>query len=584
MRRAVQLAAAASAMLAGAAAAAAEGSEDEAVSMARASLLRRLEAADAAGVVSVRDAEDGVVGAPPPQAPAPRLRTTDDSDCLTLEALSKPKEAPSGGDVQTLDELRKSVLTKEGENRSGAELALARGYLVLGFAEEARAIAIARSGAEAAGIAGLALLVEGRPDEAGKIIDEFRFCGSLYEFIAEASAVLAGNSHQLSGKSLTTLKRLPKAIQQPIAETFAVRAIGAGDRSAIDYVAIATPAGDGARSQAGVFIDAADARADRQAARASLTSLSSTPGPLRLYALHELAKHIDADSAPSAIEAFEDNAAEAVDAGPASLPTASLGLALADRRAGRGDAIGAARALGSAHRHASTREAARARAAALLRPLLASGVADDRLAALAIVASEPELASASLAAEEFLAAAAGVADLGAPDTLARMLEPVAMAPLDKSLLLSEANARAGLWQAARRVAEPFAGETLGAATLLMIARGAGDVGAERALAEQAGPSTFADFLWRQGEFGSLHSLASHKGLEPAASEKVALAFLAARRTPPPTIVAAAPNRDGVAALFAVMPDVRTASAADIAAFTGRMAKAIGYMRESLRDE
>jgi len=586
-QRRIKLALLIFAILTGTAVQAAEREDRDSVADARARLLHRLADADAAGFVSVREDVEAFNVVPPrdialPVA-SPRLRSSADSECMALTSLSSAMSFLKSDNAEALDQLRKAVLAVDNDRKPAAELSLAGAYLALGFAEEARAIAISRTGAEAAAIASLALLMEGKPERARALVSDFRHCGALFEFVDEAAGVLALGDHHLSDKAQDFLGQLPAPVQQPIAEAFAVLSISAADGSANAYVGVARKARGNARTEAGDFIDAV-ASTDEKSTLARLAALSGAPGPLRPFALHELSKRLEGKDAGIAIESFENNAADVLDSGDASSPLGSISLALSDRRAVHGDQLGAAKALRAAYNHAATRNAALIRFGQLARPLLSSERANDRLIALGLIAAEPEMANNSLTPLEIKEAAAKIAELGAAESLTEIVTHAKLTPIEGALLLSEVNLRAGRFKEARAFAEPFAKESEGVAALLKIAQAINDPESERILVTRAGVTAYADFLWRTQDFRALESLASGAALGPESIQKVALAFLASGHALPANVSASAPGRDGFVDLFAVMPDTGEARADELLRFSGQVARAIKYLRSELQNE
>lgn len=559
------------------------GADQDSVERARESLKRRIEAAEALGVVSVRDAAP----AAPPALRDGRLEAGDSpsaatAPCPTLEGLAAADAALAEHPLASLQRLRAAVLDPGAPARAEAEMALAEAYLALGFAEEAHAIAAAREGQGAAAIAGLALLAAGRPAEAARAADVARACADLHRLIAEAAAVLTGERDSLSSETGADLARLPPRLGRPIAEALAVHAIGAGGArakaQALGPALVSSPSE--IQSEAGAFIAAAALPDETAVGR--LSEIAAAPGPLRAYALNELSARIGAQTPPEIVAAFEDDAAEALESGGGVAPLGALALALADRRARMGDVPGAAKALAVAHRHEPTRSAAASRFLHLLAPRIGSLAADDRLAALAAIAAEPALASRLLDPDAIRSAAGDLAELGATRSIARLQAEIAFPPVEASIIAATAALRAGDWASARAALEPHADDLRAAEMLARLSILSGDGEAELRHARGLGIAALADALWRQGDFSRLASLAG-AGDAKASAEKILLAHLAAKR-PPPRSLMKGRFEPGLAALFAAAPDPGNADPGALAGYSAKISQSLDYLKGAFASE
>jgi hypothetical protein len=556
-------------------AAASNDTDAEAIARARAELSRRIEAAGAGGAIAVR----GALQLEPTAAPAPQLRDPALANCLTTTALAQTAEKLSANKAKALDQLRANLLSEGGADRTGAELALARAYLVLGFAEEAHAIASARSGAEPAAIAGLASLAGGDREINLAAVSEHRACGALYDFIADAAGVLRGAGEELSGASLGTLSRLPQPLRQPLAEALAVNALGADETLAKEFLEIGGgPAGTSASSLVNAVTDRSEAGS------ATLAALGSSPGPHRAEALNALSARLDQTASAEITAAFESDAAEAVEAAPISASISALNIALADRRIARGDVGGAARALGDGARHKQTRAAAIAKFAAMTKPLLRSKNPSERLSALEAISLEPALAAESLPIEDARLAAASLADLGAEASLANFMSSASFNSLDDAYFKSRALAQAGRFAEARALAAAHAKDPRVAQLLLQTAYSEADAAELKENAALAvEPSVASGAYWRTGNFPALMALASLNPAEAATLKRIALAFLTARKAPPKPFLAA-DKTGAISALFMASPKAGAADPREIERLAQYRQSEIVFLRAAVRDE
>lgn len=567
-------------MLAAVAPALGAADEDEAVLRARAELSRRLESVGAAGGIAVRD------GSAMPLSSAPALRLSDTEGCLTPDMISRAEAALGPNRASSLDALRGALLSDDQADRSRAEFDLARAYLVLGFAAEARAIAAARSGAEAAGIAGLAMLAEGEVQDAAAAVAPFASCGALYQLVIDAGRTLRDAAYRLPDRSIEALKRLPAPLRRPIAEALAIKALEAGDAALGDYIAVAGDSRPATTSSAGALLGAVADQSDTSAATATLTSIGATPGPLRAVALSVLAERVDTDAPPDIAAALDADMAEAAESAPLSQTLSALNLKLAGRRIARRDFPGAARALGVAYRDHRTRDAAARDFAAMMRPLVSSANADDRLAAMAAAASEPELAAAALPAPDLRAAATSLADLGAVDHVTTLVSSARLNAAEKVFISSQALVRAGKVAEGRALALQQAGDARIAGILFRTAfnRGEAAVKIDAPTAQEIGAAVISGALWRTGDFAALRSMTLPAAADPATLTRMVLAFLESHETPPHSVLTAAAAVEGASHAFKPAPDISRSSARDIEKFSQRLRSEIAFLRRVTDDE
>lgn len=563
-------------------AAAAAQADAASLQRTRESLERQLEAAKSAGVVSARGAaskpalRDGA-GEGLSAGLAPSSGT-----CLSLADLARTESALGDNPTAALDGLRAAVPDESGETRAIAELQLAKAYLALGFAEEARAIAAARQGAEAAGVAALALLAEGRSLEAASTAAQLGTCGELNRLVIEIAAALGGARRGLSPESQRAFSRLPPQLRRPIAEAMAVAAIADDEPHSRLGDSPSEERSGKEPSEASRLLDAA-ADADAKSAAATLSEIGAWPGPHRAAALQALSARLD-DGAPTGIDrAFDSDAEEAIASASGPAPVARLSLSLANRRAQRKDFAGAAKALSAAFSHEGTRVAALDQYRRIVSPLWKSKDPSDRLSALAIIAAEPQLATESLPAADIEAALRRAAQLGASQSASRLLSAASLSPEASGLLKAEAAYRAGDFAAARSFLEPSTDDRRAVELLRRLAVRSGDADAERRLLAKLGPDAATDFFWRTGDFRSAADSPLASAVDRKSAERLALAHLSLKRAPPAAVMTAASDAR-LAGLFAKPPKEGAPDAAAIGDFTGAVAQTIGYLQGALNDE
>ncbi len=554
--------------------------EDAAVARAKAELQRQLDKAGAEGAISVKGDR------PVLRQGAPALRAAEGGDCLSVESLIRTQSALGADRAAALDRLRLNLLSEGSENRPEAELALARAYLVLGFAEEARAIAAARHGAEAGAIAGLALLAEGDHHRAALAVSQLKSCGALYVLIDEAAGVLNESGGRLSAPSLATLEALPITLRKPIAERLAIESLTIKDGTAARLAAVAGPNDATPRTDASALLEAATGAPNDQAATATLASLAASPGPFRQHAMRELSVRLDEGASPDVVAALEDSIADEGETAPASPSLSALNLSLADRRVQRRDFSGAARALGSAYRHKASRAAAGEKYRALVKTLVSSNDADNRLQALDILALAPEMSGESLDVAELHIAASGFADLGAAEALSRLLPHTKIEIADKAYFLARALMRAGRRAEARALAQPYAKDARFAALIACCTDedGGAKPSSNRDLGRVLNQDAYSAFLWRHGDFGGLRALVTKSPIEASTAERIAFSHLISGTAPPPAVLTAVAGSDGLTTLFSPVPNPLSAKPGTLAQFAQALKGEIKFIRGASRNE
>jgi len=553
--------------------------DSEAMARARESLRRVLNEAEAAGVITVR---------PEAKSAAPALRDPVSlpisdalpSTCLTVEELQKAAHSLEPDPRSALDGLRHSVIDSAGMNGAAPEIALAKAYLVLGFAEESRAIAMEREGAEASGLAALALLAEGRPDDAIEKSRRFRTCGGLYVFIEEAARVLTGRQKTLSAASSKILEALPAPLASPIVETAAIRASEAESPAAAALPLFEAQAQQ-EKSEARRMLEAA-AGNDSAMSIATLSDIGARPGPLRARALLLLSNHVDADAPESLQKAFDDDASETIEDDSSAGPVARLSLALADRRAQRRDFSGAARALAVAFQHDLTRGSAIKRFASIFSPLIRSQSPDERIAALAASVEFPSLAAKSLTDDDLRTAARQMAEFGAVNSIEKLLAGSSLPPSEIQTLVGEAAFHAGDFAAAEAALAPHADEKRTLEMLRRMLIVSPNPGKEAVLSRSLDQDA-ADFFWRTGNFAKLINLSEAGSLSEAMAPKALLAYAALRRFAPEQVIKLASDARA-SALFSNAPDAKRANGAELLNFTRQVSASVEYLRKVLSDE
>lgn len=558
----------------------ASDNDSEAMAKARESLRRMLNEAEAAGVIAVR---------PEAKSTAPALRDSvslpiEDAlspVCLTAKALQDAAHSLEPDPRAALDGLRHSVIESEGTKGPGPEIALAKAYLALGFVEESRAIAMEREGAEASGLAALALLAEGRPDDAIEMSRPFRTCGGLYLFVEEAARVFTGRQKTLSAASKKILEALPAPLASPILETAAIQASEAESPAAAALPLFEAQAQQ-EKSEARRVLEAA-AGNDSALSIATLSEIGAKPGPLRARALLALSNHIDDDAPESVQKAFDDDASETIEDDPGAGPVARLSLALADRRAQRSDFSGAARALASAFQHDLTRASAIKRFASIFSPLVRSQSPYERISAFAALVEFPSLAGKSLTDDDLRTAVRQMAKFGAVNSIEKLLSESSLPPSEIQMFVGEAAFHAGDFDAAEAALTPHADEKRTLEMLRRVLIMSPNPGKEEALSRSLGQDAAADFFWRTGNFAKLIDLAEAGALGDAAAQKALLAYAALRRFAPEQVIKLASDARA-SALFASVPDAKRANGAELLNFTRQVSTSIEYLRKVLSDE
>jgi hypothetical protein len=540
----------------------------------------QLEDAKVAGIVISREEA--------PRPPALRdgpgglaaLRESE-AECLTMERLRRSERSLADEPVAGLDRLRAALLAEDGIRRSDAEIDLAIGYLVLGFAEEARAIAAAQAGVEAAGVMGLALLMENRPEDVERRLSGAERCGAVYQMIRESADLLLQKRERLSTAAQDHLARLPSRIGQPIAEAMAAHALAAGADPEI--YGRETPRED-ARTETSEAATFASAVADPSAESgvAKLLEIGSTPGMFRVKALTAASAKLDDAANREFIESFEANSADILDEPGGGEGKAKFSLLIARRRAAQGNMTGAAKALAAAYDHGGARNAALETHRELFVPLIRSSSSDDRLSALSAIVERPRLAADSLPASDMASAAHAAARLGAVQATNKLLSVLSPPAAEASLLRGEAAYRAGDLLGARSILEPIADSPAGAALFSRLVIRTADPEAPLPVSVQRAGVEAANVFWALGDFEALRGLASTSTLTGAQATQAVLAHLAADVAPSETLMRNTGD-ERMAALFAKAPmDVSDADGA--AAFSNSIAVSLDYLKEAFGHE
>lgn len=539
----------------------------------------QLQEARAAGVVvgrkeppgapPLRDAPDGAAAAPAIGA-----------ECLSLEGLERSEHSLGDDPVAAFDRLRGSLVASGGSSGANAEIALAKGYLVLGFAEEARAIALAQEGAEAAGLVALALLAENRPQEVAQHITNQKGCDANYRPIKEVAAVLLGERKQLSADGQEYLARLPFRVRQPIAEALTASALAKGVSQGIERQEFPLEKESAEKSEAASFIKAA-ADPNAESGIPSLLEIGATPGRFRLDALHAVALKLDDSADPELKKAFDADSEDVLGDTNGGEARANFSLLIARRRTRQGRLTAAAKALAVAYGHGGTRDEALGLYRELIAPLIRSSSSDDRLSALSIIAEYPQLAAESLPPADIKSAAGAVAQLGAVKATNRIISYLALPPAEIGLLKAEASFHAGDTLGARSALEPLSGDPSAVKLLARVAISSGERNVDRSLSIPGAGAEAAEFHWNAGDLDVLRAPASEASLTGEAATNAVLAHLAADSTPTVELLRNVGDMR-VAALFEKAP---TGVAADAAAdFSNSVSQSIDYLREALRND
>ncbi len=546
----------------------------------RDALKLQLEEARAAGIVVGRSEAPSVsvlreVPIEVLTLPAPRAK------CLTIERLEKSSEMlvedPSSG----LDRLRASLLADESVKKADAELALAEGYLVLGFAEEARAIAVTLKGAEAAGVSGLALLAENRPEEAARHLAGQESCGDVFGLIKEVAAVLLEEREQLSDEVKELLFRLPSRLRQPIAEALEAHSLAKGLSPATENLEGRSEESFEDRSEAEKFISAAS-KLEKESAIPMLLEIGMMPGKFRIDALQRASSQVDDEAAPELKAGFEADSEDILADTNGGEARAKFSLLIAKRRADQGNLTGAAKALAAAFDNNSTRDEALGLYQEIISPQIQSSSFDDRLSAIAIILENPKLASGSLPKADMMSAAIAASRLGAVQATNRILSVLELPGAEVRVLKVEAAFRAGDFLGARAFLDPVADDPRAAELLTQITLATVDPQLDRSNQQNEGDAEAARVYWNVSEREAQRVLASKPSLTGEAASQAALAHLAADSAPAEALMG---NFDDsrLSALFAKAPkgaaDIRAASD-----FSKSISLSIEYMREALRNE
>lgn len=435
-----------------------DGGDKDRIEQARASLQERLSDAQSKGVVLLKgDARPSAH-----RAEAARVLRPGDANpvtCLTPTMLAETAALVEKQPSRTIDSLQDLLVDGRDGDRGELELQLATAFLVIGFAEEAAAVAAGRKDARAAAIVSLARLMSSAPPAADGAA-AYVGCGDFYQMIAQVEVMLAGGAVEITDNEIGFLKSLPPTIAAPIAEALTLAALDRGDphaaarlKSLLDGLAASSR-----RADATAYIDAAlgGPTLSAEDAQQALAPIAATPGPLRERAIIALAPMM-ANAADDGVRLAFDHDLEDAAAG-ASSRGGALGLLLADRREQRGDISGSFRQLAAAHEFGEGGDGAAASAQRLLAAALHSGDKDRKLHAVAAVADRPAFAAPALSPADFDLVVAELVEFGAAEALDAALAARSVAPMERRAILARALLRAGRAKEAIEIAGPGAGD------------------------------------------------------------------------------------------------------------------------------
>jgi len=528
------------------------GGEQVRIEEARAAFRERLSDAQSKGIVFLKGGASPAI--PAPARPAQRLRVGDANPitCLTADMLSQTAAIVEVEPSQTIEALQNVLVDGRDGDRGELELQLAAAYLVIGFAEEAAAVASGRKDARAAAIVSLARLMSGAPPVADGAA-AYVGCGDFYWTIARVEGMLAGGAVDVSDRDIDFLKSLPQPVAAPIAEALAITALDRGDRRAAARLKeiLDRSASSSRRADAAAFIDTAlrQPALTPEEMQTALTPIAAEPGPLRDRAIIALAPVLAQAADHDAHLAF-DNDLEDAAAGRSSLG-AALGLLLAERRERRGDLTGSLRQLAKEHRAGEAKDGAAATAAQrLLAAALHAGGADRRLQALAAIAAEPAVAAPVLNDADFELVVSEFVAVGAAEALDAFLSARGVAPKARRAIVARTLVRAGRFGEAKDIARPDAGDPA-IAEILFTANAFEDKSENQSAAQSASyagrPDLLARLAMRRGDWKAAEADFARIGAAALAeenAERMAIAALANGRAAPPPAALEALQRNG----------------------------------------
>jgi hypothetical protein len=587
---------------------AAAGTEEDRlrIERAREALKERLSEAHSEGVVVFKDdngaaiAPRAVVSAPvrdvDAKIPMPELRDGERklSSCLTSAMLNDVANEVGDDVAAQLRRRTRALAGASDEDRDLLELALAETYLVIGFAEEAAAMAANRQDARGDAIARLAQLMMPPPVKPSNAGARFVGCGPLYRLIAFAEQAREGGDAQIDDEAVAVLKSLPPRVAEPIVRLLIFAAVDQQDNGLANKLRELLP--DNSKSveeqKVDALIDASLAMNGEppSADVKSLIDLSSAPGPLQARAIEALAPIMAASEDESAARAFENDLEDAVSS---SRPPeqARLSLLLADRHERSGELMRAVRDLAKA---ASADASAKPNAVERLRRLLAAGLeADDedsRLRALAAVAANADAAGAALDDATALKAGEAFAAFGAVDALSGFLSKTRIGTSATQHLQAKALLRAGAAGDALELARKNASDKAWAETLFRASALSGDPAALResevTLTSMGRGDLAAQLSALHGDWRGVEQRLTQITARKMAPEEIELmltASLALGRAAPPPAIEALLREHGAMAPIHMFEEPPT-QVDRLGGFGHAMVGEIAYLREEIADE
>ncbi|NWG92706.1 MAG: hypothetical protein HXY21_09390 [Parvularculaceae bacterium] len=389
-------------------------SAEERVEQAREALRRRLMDAHSEGLISIKGEApaDGASSSTSDQpsatrtlSPPPLREAAGSAVCVTPSWLKTVAAALGERPADAIEALRRQGEGFAAVGVDDANTRLSAAYLVIGFAEEARAAAAGDKGAAASAISGLAELMIGNIPSAAEI---GAACGPVSRMLRRAKNLIVGAKPAPDEQDLRLLAAFPAPIASAIAETLTPHAIAQGEDEIVSSLReILKATASASRASALIDFARADAKGVAEETAHTVALIASESGPLQAQALQALAAK-GADYA-----AFEDDLEDAALAAP-ERARAQIELVIAERRLKQDDIQRALKALSRALRADPAIESkARAIAGEALDKRLLSGERDKIFAALAALASEPHLAAPAISAPAAAIARDALVRLGA---------------------------------------------------------------------------------------------------------------------------------------------------------------------------
>jgi hypothetical protein len=420
--------------------AAAPKSDEERVEQAREALRRRLVDAQSEGVVAIRGETPDKADISPTSDSAtarailnqPTLRDAAAGDaCATPDELRSVAASLGERPHETIEALRRDAAapTIVGAENLASKLAVA--YLVIGFAEEARAIAKGQEGAAAASVSGLAELMIGIAPEAASIDGG---CGPIPRLLRNARGLMTGVDAAPDGQDLALLARYPAPIAAAIAESLTPYAIARKNDKLLEGLRriLATSS---SVSRAAALIDYVRAENDNghDELTDSVRLIASEPGPLQAQALQAMAtKGVQ-------YPAFDDDLEDAAAAAP-ERARAQFDFIIAERQLKANDVQRAVRALSRAARaNPAIEPKARKIAGEALNKSLLSDDSDQVIAATAALASEPGFAGPAVSTQAASVARDALIRVGAAANIDALLHARGAGVAERDLAVAEAH-------------------------------------------------------------------------------------------------------------------------------------------------